>query len=97
MKLQAYKRNFDSETLIVAIELIQPEGFNIVEKCYPAIWFTVGYEPKIEMVPVSHPFFSDADKAPNWDLGHAIEHLGGRDKLESMITSLLQELKYHHG
>lgn len=83
----------ESRVLIIAEDLIQPEGFAIAEECYPGIWVHSGHDDvQVEMIPVSHPFLAEATNASSIDISAIYTYVGGREGAETMISDLIEKL-----
>lgn len=95
LKMKAYRNAVDDVTLVIAEDMIQPEGVSIAEECYPGFWsFGHGSEPKFEMIPVSHDFFDDAEKVSNLYLGRSIEYSDMTKKeIENEFIDMISKIK----
>ena len=87
MKIKAYKKRFDSSVMLVGEKL--PHGIKMADPCYPAICVSKGGNGYAEEVlSVSDDFWNDAVEVPNFDMGYAIEVLGGRQKVEEILNKI---------
>ncbi|KZE78152.1 hypothetical protein AV654_19445 [Paenibacillus elgii] len=81
--------------MIIAEDMIQPEGFNIAEKCYPGIWVypLPGDEPVEDLINLSHPYLAEAVQANTHDISAIYTYVGGRKGAEQKILDFLESLK----
>lgn len=96
MKIKAYRRRFYDETVLVGEEL--PHGINMADPCYPVIRIDrqgtiLSSLKKQPVISVSDNFWVDAYQVNNYDLGWALEILGGRKKVEEMMQKRIERWK----
>lgn len=83
----------ESRSLIIAEDCLAKEGFSIAEECYPGIWVTMNLDVvEVELIPVSHPYLSDAKQANSHDISDIYSYVGGRKGAEQMLQRLIEEM-----
>lgn len=97
MKYEIWTDRFQDKILVTFPELERPQGFNIAEKCEPGAWIRSGFDPIVEMIPISHPFYGDAEEITDRVeevLGvHPFDMVdGGQEALEQSVLKLVEHL-----
>lgn len=78
---------------IQAEDIVLPQGFGVEEKCVVGVMVNVHGFDVLEATTllVSDPRWSGAKPSPNYDIPTVFSYTGGREKVEEMINTLLQE------
>lgn len=88
------RQPLESRSLIIAEDYITNEGFSIAEKCYPGVWVTMNIDiVEAELIPVSHPYLSDAKQADSHDVSNIYSYVGGRKGAEQLLQKFIEEAK----
>lgn len=91
MKIKGYTAHFNDNIYLVGPLL--PTGIIMDDPCRPCIILdkTGQFDPIKNIISVSDDFWLNAFSIPNYDLGWAIEWLGGRKTVEEEMKKIIEE------